>query len=88
MSIACITGTLLRINGTITHCGAMMSLNCQQWGSHQVKGCNIVSVDVAASLPGNVQVEASAWASPHITHFARARIEAISPAEQSTASWH
>ena len=48
---------------------------------HQVKGCNVIGICVAAPLPGNVEVEACACTPPGVIHLARARVEAIAPAE-------
>ena len=52
-------------------------------GAHQVKGCDVVGVGEAAPLPGDVQIEAFAWALACIVHLTRARVEAIPPTWQS-----
>lgn len=49
--------------------------------AHQVKGCDVIGICVAAPLPGNVEVEAYACTTPGVIHLARARVEAIAPAE-------
>jgi hypothetical protein len=49
--------------------------------AHQVECCNVIGICVAAPLPGNVEVEACACTPPGVIHLARARVEAIAPAE-------
>ncbi len=53
--------------------------------SYQVKGCNVVGIAETTALPGDVHIEAFAWAFACIVHFSRARIEAIAPAKHLTS---